>query len=374
MKLPLIGAACLLLVGAGRLSAVEYSSINAPGIVVTGIRSTSSTTDDVVITASYTTGGVTQGALYSGSLAAVPTAPIESWVPLTPVFGGQTVTSTSLYGPNTSLFTPTIGTGNVIAVGSYKYNQGASGPNADHGVIYQGSGTGGGTWTQIDATPLVSSGTLTNTIAHSNMGSLVVGNYDTDLATGNAFIYNMSTATWTNLNPGGAVSTTAYGIWQNSETSFTIAGGLSQLGSGGLDEGYLVNYDSSSGLLTNFKKFNYNNALASSMVSHFDGITVTATGFNLTGDYISTADGAGAFFASVEVLPGGNFSDAIWTDIAFPDASGTSGNTVVGNSVLGVYTGTGGALSYVATVPEPASAVLLWLGTGLVFLRRRWQV
>jgi hypothetical protein len=362
-------AGCLFVAGVIPSLAVEYSSIDAPGVVVTGVRASNSTNDDVVITASYTAEGVTRGALYSGSLATVTNAPIGSWVPLVPVIGGQTVTSTSLYGPNTAQFTPGIGAGNVIAVGSYKYAESPISPAADHGVIYQGSVSGGGTWTQIDAVSLVTNGTLLNTIAHSTMGSLVVGNYDTSLATGNAFIYNMSNATWTNLAPAPSASVTAYGIWQNSETSFTIAGGLSTPGSGGLDQGYLVNYDITTGQISDFKTYNYNNEPISALVSHFDGITATETGFHLTGDYATIGGETGGFFASVDVLPGGGFGEAEWTRIAFPGADLTSGNTVVEDSVLGIYISGGTALSYVATVPEPGTITLLLLGSGYLLVR-----
>jgi hypothetical protein len=354
-------------------SAVDFTSIDDTNVVVTGIRSNSSVDDSVVITASYVTGGITYAGLYSGSLAAVATAPSSSWATLTPVFSGQTVSSATFYGPNTSVFNPSIGAGNVIAVGSYKYAEGSSGANADHGVIYQGSTAGGGTWLQIDATPLVTSGTLINTIAHSNMGNLVVGNYDTDSAVGNAFIYNMSTGIWTNLNPGGSASVTAYGIWQNggdSSTSYTIAGGFSDVNSNGLDEGYIVNYDSVSGRLTNYKTFNYANQPVSALVSHFDGITLSEDGFNLTGDYLTLSGDAGGFFASVKVNLDGSFSDAVWTDINYPLALATSGNTVIDNTVLGIFVN-GGTQSYLATVPEPSAMALMALGLGWLIIRRQ---
>lgn len=372
MKLLPARVLCFLILGATWLSASDYSTIPVPGVVVTGIRATSSTTDDVVITASYTDSGLTSASIYNGSLAGAASAPSTSWVKFAPTFAGQTVTSSTFYGPNTSLFTPGIGAGNVVAVGSYKYAEGASGAGADHGMLYQGPATGlGGTWTQIDATPLVTSGTLINTIAHSNMGDLVVGNYDTSIATGKAFVFNRTTSQWTNINPGGSASVTAYGIWQNSSTSYTIAGGLSDLNSAGLDEGYLVNFDSSTGLLTDYKTFNFNNQPVSSIISHFDGITATATGFNLTGDYTVVGGGLGAFSASVTVLPNGSFSNAVWTDVTITGASFISGNTVVGDSVLGIYTSGGETLSYIATVPEPAATTLVALAAGMLFLCSR---
>jgi hypothetical protein len=372
MKQILSGAVGLLILGAATSPAIDFASFDdAPGVVITGIRSTSAVTDDVVITASYTSGGLTTGALYSGSLAAAPGAPASSWVSLAPTFDGQTVTSTSLYGPNTARFTPSIGAGNVTAVGSYKYDEGASGPGFDHGLIYKGSVLGGGTFQQIDANPLVTSGSLLNTIAHSNMGNLVVGNYDTDIETGKAFIYDMDADTWVNLNPAGSASVTAYGIWENSATSFTIAGGFSDVTSFGLDAGYLVNYDPTTGILSDYKTYNFDNAPITSLVSHFDGISATVDGFTLTGDYIRVGGGVGAFFASVTVLPDGSFSEAKWTDIAFPEADFTSGNTVVDNNVLGIHSGTEGVFSYLAAVPEPTSGTLLALGVGLLFRRNR---
>ncbi len=86
------------------------------------------------------------------------------------------------------------------------------------------------------------------TIAHSTFGDQVVGNYDTQLATGNAFVYTISTGAYVTNNFPGAISTTAYGVWGN-----VIAGGYSPLGVGngaGLDRGYI--YNETTGLWTSY--------------------------------------------------------------------------------------------------------------------------
>jgi hypothetical protein len=377
---------------------VTYTPLQAPGIVVTGIRSNSSTTDDVVVTGSLATGGTTTAALYSGSLQALPTTATSGWNFPTPNFGAsQTVTSSTFYGPNTPLFDTSLPAGDVRAVGSYKYSQSPD-PNFDHGMIYQGPVAGGGTWTQIDPVSLVPAGeTLNNTIAHSTMGNLVVGNWDTNLAVGRAFVYNLSSPSspWTNLvvptaaEPTGSKSVTAYGIWQNSGTSYTIAGGLSDLNTLGVDESYLADYDPATGLVSHVRTYNFDNLPITSLITHFDGITGTATGYNLTGDYFNPGSGpdatpVGAFFASVRTLPNGDFGDATWTNIAFTNPSFqniqfTSGNTVLDNSVLGIFSGVAlpcgpcevvvpVTLSYVATVPAPEPGALSMLAVGLGML------
>ena len=78
------------------------------------------------------------------------------------------------------------------------------------------------------------------TIAHSTFGNQVVGNYDTGLATGNAFIYTISTGAYRTNNFPGAVSTTAYGVWGNM-----IAGGYTPPGVG-FERGYIYNEDTGS--------------------------------------------------------------------------------------------------------------------------------
>lgn len=356
---------------------VGYATIANPNVIVTGVRSDSSGTDSVVITASLNIGGgATVAAIYQGSLANV-TAPNAVWRGLTLVFPGQTVTSSTFYGPNTYLYTPSLGAGNIRLVGSYKYAESASGPATDHGMIYTGPVDGSGTWTQIDATPLVPGGGLLNTIAHSTMGNLVVGNFDTNLATGNAFVYNIDTKKWLKLVPTAAASHTAYGIWQNGgsgSTRFTIAGGFSNVTSGKLDQGYLVNFDSVTEATSNFKAYNYNNEPILARISHFDGITGTASGFNLTGDKISVGNGVeGGFLASVVIFQDGSFSDAMWTPIDVPGASITSGNTVVGDDVLGIYVANGVTHSFVAAListgaAPPVPTLSVWALIGLALL------
>jgi hypothetical protein len=343
-------------------ASVSYQTIADTSAIVTGIRSDSSTTDSVVMTANYTTGGVQYAGLYEGSLQAA-TAAGAVWHKLTPVIGNQTVTAATFYGPNTSLFNPSLGAGDVVAVGSYKYDHPLDplASAADHGLLYVGPLDGSGTWTQIDATPLVPQGeSLKDTIAHSNMGDLVVGNYDTDLVTGRAFIYNRTSNTWVNLNPGGTQSVTAYGIWQNggsNSTSYTIAGGQGNLGAGVVDQSYLVDYDSVTHALTHYRVYRYNDQPSSAFLSHFDGITLRSdgTGYNLTG-FVTTGGTVKGFFATVRRNTDGSFGDATWADVFYPGGALTTGNTIVDNKVLGIFIN-GGTTSYLATVGSIDSSV-----------------
>ncbi len=194
------------------------------------------------------------------------------------------------------------------------------------------------------------------------MGDLVVGNYDTVLVTGNAFIYNRIANTWKNLNPGGTQSVTAYGIWQNGgsdSTSYTIAGGQGNLGPGVLDESYLVDYDSATGQLTNYRVFHYKDQPKSAALSHFDGITLApgGKGYNLTG-FVTTGETVKGFFATVPRNPNGSFGAAKWTDVFYPGGKLTTGNTIVENKVLGISVN-GGTQSYIATVaPDTAGIVV----------------
>ena len=149
------------------------------------------------------------------------------------------MTTGTLYGPDTAIFTPSIGLGNVRAVGSYQYAESAPGV-INHGMIYQGRVDGtGGTWTRIDVPSngvnvvggVVIGTTVEDTILHSTQGNLVVGNYDLVGVPGsaNGFIYNIATRQYTLLNINGSYSnfTSVYGIWQHGVGSndYTIAGG-----------------------------------------------------------------------------------------------------------------------------------------------------
>ncbi len=368
-----IGALAIVLSPTATQAEPTYDTFNYPdgpnGNLITGIRGYDNAQDLVFITGSYETGvaGNTQSLLFQGSA----TTQVGTWRAFNPDFGpSQTVTSSTLYGPNTFLYDPSLGAGGVRAVGSYKYSQSAD-PAADHGFIYEGT-ISGGTVTQIDAPSTIVSGTaVINTIAHSTMGKLVVGNFDTQLNTGHAFIYNLAPTgeqeQWINFNPTeNAVSVTAYGIWQNGNTDiYTIVGGYSDLNRFGVDAGYMVDYNLADGTWDNYKSFQFQDEPLTSLISHFDGITLADDGsFHLTGDQISIETGEElGFFASVRRNEDGTFGEAVWTSIEYPEALVTSGNTVYKDKVLGIFEdGINPTQSYVATVPEPSTWALLGLG------------
>jgi hypothetical protein len=351
----------------------SISPILSAGDIVTGVRGT--TNGDVILTGSRATGlnKDTLPFLYQGPL----TSPTEDsgFHALTPQFAGF-VTGT-FYGPDTNTYNPdTIPAGQVRAVGSYRTN-----PNKgvfNHGMIYLGPVSGGGTWTRIDvpadgsntvggvrACPSGQTGCMVmDTIAHSTMGNLVVGNYDLNLGhgvSGNAFIYNMTTRQWTLLQLGGSLSsgTTLYGIWQNGgpgSPNYTLAGGSSAHGSspGGAQRAFLMNYNEQTGHFSKPRFYSYGNAPAA--FTHFDGITAVPGGFNLVA--ISSAQASSMAFVAATGGTWPLFGRATWypidvSSLCPPAGCGTvTGNTVYQNQVMGLYT-SDAPRTYLAAVATP---------------------
>ena len=323
------------------MNPVSYKNIFAPDYIVTGIRQDGGTDGAVIITGSYSTpdNQRPQALLYRG-----PLCPTNSsgYIYLKPSFPNQTVTTCIFYGPNTSAYDPDIPAGNVRAVGSYKYSE--DGGTVDHGMMYQGSLSGVGSWTQINMPDSVAGGSVAFTIPHSTMGDLVVGNYDLHQpASANAFIFNVKTGVYTRMSVGAL--TTAYGIWQNdkpSSSSYTIAGGFRD--GNDINVGYLVNYDAARGTFSNLTHFSYNNQQG--ILTHFEGITAFKNGYSLA------AEGdAGAAFATVPRNPDGSFGYARWVPVRPTATTGFStGNSVIESNLIGIYQPGSGIQSYVAEV------------------------
>ena len=358
-------------------SAGPISSILRPGDIVTGVRGAGR--GIVVLTGLASTGNGTQTApfLYRGRLASAADAAVPV---LTPSFRG--VTTAAFYGPDTHRFNPaSIPRGQVRAVGSYQSSSAPAGV-FNQGMIYLGPLRGpGGSWTSIDV-PAHGAHTVghvracptarrncrvMDTIAHSTMGNLVVGNYDLSPAvhggvvSGNAFIYNMTRRQWTLLRLGGSLSskTTLYGIWQDGgdkSPRYTLAGGSSAHGPSprGNQRAFLMDYNERTGTFGRPRYFSYGNIPR--LFTHFEGITAVRGGFNLVAQ--SSAQSASMAFVPVNARNGA-FGTARWFPVNVaksPLCSGgcslVSGNTVHENHVMGLYVPTGSATrhTYLATV------------------------
>ncbi|HBF30812.1 MAG TPA: hypothetical protein DDW73_14485, partial [Rhizobium sp.] len=124
---------------------IVYNTIFEAGDFVTGVRQLSADGQSVVLSGNHPVGSIKtlQAMLYSG-----PLYPSNSkgYSFFQPIFPGQTVTTSTFYGPNTPLFNPGIGAGNVRAVGSYKYEEAGA---ADFGMMYHGPLDGSGKWTAL---------------------------------------------------------------------------------------------------------------------------------------------------------------------------------------------------------------------------------
>lgn len=317
-------------------------------IFITGVRGDYNA--DVVLTGNQVIAGTsnTQAILYRGPMQDTELGTVYA---LTPEFAGQTIVSSTFYGPNTSVFNREIAVGEVRAVGSYVNAE--STETRNHGMLYEGRVDGvNGTWTQIDVPNSLAGGQVWNTIVHSNMGDLAVGNYDIygDPASANAFIYNIRTGQYILFDDafgGTRQATTAYGIWQNGEGSdhYTIVGG-SKHGLG-VNQAYVAKYNAATGEFSDIKYYTYDGL--PEFITHFEGITAVPGGFNL----ISTTDD-GAAFASITTNADGTFSDAQWTLNNMVGSDLTTGNSIFQNVAMGIYTvdGISGTNTYSTVIDQ----------------------
>jgi hypothetical protein len=315
---------------------------------VTGVRQ--DVGGNVVITGGTGAPSLTDGTpafIYDGPLNQIPSNTSAASLHLFyPTFNGETVTSSQFYGPNTPLFDPSIGTGNITAVGAYRY----TGSNYQNGMIYTGPLDGSGTYTKLVA-PGNGTDTVGDTIPHSTMGSLVVGNFDYQnaQARGHGFIYDTSNNTYMTVDIG-KFSTTIYGVWQNggpSGTLYTIVGGYSDNVHGA--KAFIEDYNSTNHKFSNFKSLSFNNN--PSIVTHLEGISAVPGGFSVAATEVSRGDN-GASYAFIPVKKKGSFGTARWVAMTNNvNHAPTTGDTVINQSVMGIYPLSGGdAASYISMI------------------------
>ena len=228
-------------------------------------------------------------------------------------------------------------------VGSFKF----PGQETDNGFLLRTAAPPGSEWMTLNYPG------ATNTIPHSTFNGLVVGNWDvlavadphyrgTPLA-GNAFIYDITSGTFRTNNAPGALSTTAYGIYDN-----LIAGGYADSPAvNGIqpEHGYI--YDQSSGV---WHTYDHPDAI----ITHFDGITGGGApgAYTLIGDWFDATETSGlpvhAFILQVR-----DFVPVRWIDFSIPGSATTSGNSAYGDTAIGIYTTdpSTGINGYVASIP-----------------------
>ena len=259
-------------------------------------------------------------------------------------------TSTSVYGPDV------LPGDRVRLVGSYRNGEGTV-----QGFLYEGAT---GDLTQADNYRTIDYPGAKYTYVHSTMGGLAVGNADgpegdLPIGTGHAFLYDVAkSAILPDIVYPGSTSTTAYGIWHNGETSYTICGGYSEFaGSGGtVGHAFLVDYDSATGQYSHWTSFDYpNGPIGKDYITHFEGISSEEKGvYTLNADSLQrgSANPAQGSWVSVRRNTDNSFGTAAWVDLDYPGVTDgiVSSNSVAGNQVVGVVITSAGTFSYQATV------------------------
>jgi len=223
--------------------------------------------------------------------------------------------------------------------------------------------------------PKFADGSLANyTFIHSINGGLAVGGYDSfPTRPGiHAFIYN-PTASDSNkqkdiIIPGSdnALTKTAYGIWHNQGSSYTIAGGVGlqydssrqkTIGnqSEGLGSAYLLDYDSVTGLFSNYKTFNYpSTSSPKTLETHFEGIWYNGNGTYKLPATISPGPngslGAAATATITRDSLTGGFSNASWEILPLNSSTGavpvfTTNDSIFDKASVGSYTLSSGNFS-----------------------------
>lgn len=237
------------------MSSRVYTTFNYPDskegdkTFLTGVRKCH---NKYYISGYYLSGDISSSFVYSGKITGEGTWNVLSY-PSTPT---STVTTTTLYGPNP------IRENYINVVGNYKTLE-----TGDRvlGALYQGKLNGSGIWKTLIPSKITS-----ETIAHSTIGNLVVGNYlEEGHLFGKAFIYDICTEKYYNISSSYITSITAYGVWKNHKHCYTICGGT--VTNKRDNVAYLVDWNNNNNTLSNWRFYKYDND-SKMLLTHFNGI------------------------------------------------------------------------------------------------------
>ncbi len=334
------------------VTGIDYANaadVSLPVQSWTGIRGLPN--GDYLITGSTESGGVTSGLLYVGTLDG------GNGYAYAINYPGGSGTVTSVYGPDY------LGDGEVLLVGTYVLPGGTT----RYGFAFRGNlNTMASDVLDPANYETISNGSPFNYL-HSTMGGLAVGNFITSNAPnerGRAYIYDFESETFTDIVFPGSISNTAYGIWDNGDGSYTIAGGFSQLPVNNAADrlqpiglASLIDYDRASGRFSNWRSYSYQSPDQATVGTHFMGISSVEKGvYTLSGSGFVSGEIVSSGLATVVRQTDGSFGDMAWVDLAPPESvTGVSGlpsaNSVYGNAVVGIVLGEGGtSASYQAEV------------------------
>ena len=319
---------------------VTYSPFNCPlsgSTAIQGIRGINGSEDVYVSGSLEVDAASVLGLIYKGPLS--HNGSLGKWYTFTYADGNVSDTyNTSCYGPCD------IGNGNIRFVGSYKTT---SSGNSALGMLYEGALDGSGTYTTIAP----NGGNTLNVYVHSTMGDLAVGNYDTELTNGNAFIYDIVNKTYNDLKiPNDTpLTTTLYGVWHNGGTQYTMVGGFSKKEIIEAQQAFICDYDSKTQVVSNFTRYNGKNQIIKSFITHFEGINASCNGYDLAAGF-ANVEGGGSSYVRVMRKEDGTFSRGVWTDIKYPDNAVkiTTSDTVYKKNILGIIVTKDGISAYLA--------------------------
>jgi len=281
-----------------------------------------------------------------------------------PSASASTGMTTSIYGVDN------LDNGNVTLVGTW--NIGNVSTTGVKSFVYNGPITAtpaASAFKQFVAVDPATGKSADATFLHSVSGGLVVGNYDlagNDNPAGNAFVLDPSTGVQTNVQyPSNqrALTHTAYGIWWNGGTSYTIAGGSSRshtptepTGDQYFGTGTLIDYNSATKAFSNFRSFAFpNSGAGKTILTHFEGIWSNGSG-TYRMPITTNANGASqGGVATIRRGSNGKFGAATWKLFTVPGSSTVStGNSISSAAVVGVSS-IGGVVEPFTFIESPSS-------------------
>lgn len=311
----------------------------------------------------------TNGVVYSGPINNAFTSDGSgsgTWYTIN-VPSGFNASSTSIYGVDN------VGSDNVDLVGSYVSSSYYTGTTEYPriGFYYDGplttASTNSAGFKSYQAKNPITQRLATFTYIHSISNELAVGNYDyagDGNAFGHAFIYDPTTVTQTEIlypdDPDGASLThTAYGIWFNSGTSYTIAGGVGSATGlpnsikygDPIGKAYLIDYDSSKigpAAFSHYQTYSFKPTGSEvqkwknkTVFTHFEGIWSNGAGiYKLPASAVATATvSSGAQVATIKRNSNGSFNkNAKWAPLIVAGTSLSSNNSLYGDTSVGLAT------------------------------------